>query len=210
MDRKLTKKEKLFMDSLAKHLIINAFEMGEVIPEDLESKEKFKEALDKFRKSLGSKGDVIDMAIDYKELLLKRAEAEFSDNNVEFAALFIGMYFEHSTNYLILTISEKKGFTPDTIKSLMKLAFTAKLTWVFEILNLPLYRLENIKMIQKFLNTVRNPFVHYKYPVKDGEVTFKEYRFKEIEIKKAITYHKHYITKQLYNGNKGRLKNLLK
>lgn len=202
--------DKRLAKSVTKSLIHSLFVDGTLTKDDLKDKSTLWGKVSKLLK----KNVTFNFVIDHTETLLSTAQEYSKKGKYEYAKMFYALFFEHSTNGLINSECTKRKISRESINEILRLNLEQKLTWLLEFLKLPKYKSDNLIKIKK-LSDERNAFVHYKYKSEPGDVIpdidkEKEENKNQIEdIKKCVEYHKTYITKALYSGNKKKLSKLL-
>ncbi|QRO32503.1 hypothetical protein [Chromobacterium violaceum] len=155
----------------------------------------------------------INMVIDYRENILKEAEALQKKKQYDFSIIYYAMFFEHSINGIITHQTEKLNLSTKSKMGIIKSTnIESKFTWILEILELPTFNSTHLKTIIK-TSEIRNAMIHYKWsPVEDNPKKDEENEKIALisQIKKTITYMKKYETRILYNRNKSKLQEILK
>lgn len=200
--------DKKLAESVAKSVIHSFFKDGLLTQNDIKDKPTLSRKVGRLLKSQ----TVFDVVIDHTNTLLSSAQEYARKGNYDYAKIFYSLFFEHSTNGLISYECRKRKISKESTNEILRLGLEHKLTWLFELLKLPKYKSGNLTLIKK-LSDERNAFVHYKFKPRplDADTSIEETKnVKQIkDVSQCVKYHKVYISKVLYSGNKKRLSKLI-
>jgi hypothetical protein len=192
------------LENLAKSLLIN----GDLNEEDLLNERVLFSKISNVLKA-----SKIEISVDYRETLEKYANSYFKDGDYNMAIVMSCMFFEHTINGIMVKEIEKKDIELSHRRDILKtLRFDQKMTWMLRLLGLPKFNQTHLRNIREGMK-LRNSFVHYKYPiVPDDPDEDESDKLKTVleNLFKAIVYFKRYESRTYFNGNKGKLENLMK
>jgi hypothetical protein len=209
LEKVQSKKVENLQNFLFESFVKSLLKQGEITLDDFNDKEKLNKKLLK----LNDKAD-FKIVIDHKTDLLETARYFLKQKEYNKSKLFYATYFEHEINGLIIELCEKKKIEKKTINDIIKsVTIIGKFTWLPLILGATKVSEVHKNIILRTADE-RNAYVHYKYNPGEDENENEEKESKIIKefqrIESTITYIKKYKSRNIFNGNKTRIENLIR
>ena len=198
-------KYKSSLDSIAKNIIRSYFVNGDLTDADLKLPQN-----DFFQKvrQVTEKSNFQFLTIDHRDSILEKAYDFFETKEYNLGKVFLAMFFEHSLNSIIDHACFKRKISEKVkIEIIKNVNLNGKLTWLLQLLGLPIFNDNHKKVIIKIADD-RNAFIHYKWkPVNMDERNQETDELKKIKL--AVRYMKKYETTILFQNNKQKLERKL-
>ncbi|MBY6069879.1 hypothetical protein KUV35_01110 [Marinobacter salsuginis] len=203
-----SKEERRRLNSVIRKIYEGLLASGDLTAEDLEDGETLRSKV----LSLLD-GPEIQFSIDHRDKLLPNAEQFANEGSFELALMFYATYYEHTINGIIGTTVHRLDLSANVTKGMLRTVnLEGKLTWVLEVLGLPIFNANYLKTIKK-VSEARNAFIHYKWQPTPGDIkSSSEHKLGELAVdaSKAANYFKKFEARCLFKGNKGRLHRAIK
>ncbi|GJF03424.1 hypothetical protein [Pseudonocardia sp. D17] len=102
--------------------------------------------------------------LDHRSALLAQADSAFSGGNHEIAVVLWATWVEHNVNSVFLQQCRRLDVSDESARTLLRsVGLRVKLTALWELASLPPLGKEAVGQIDQ-LSSLRNSFVHYKWP----------------------------------------------
>jgi hypothetical protein len=169
-----------------KTLVNQFYKDGLLVDDDLKNRESFVKKMESIIEGI-DKSPRLMVIIDHRDTMIKQAEKFYSDGDFEFGKIFYATYFEHTLNYLIDHVAQKKELDSKTRKEIIQsVQIRGKTSWLLKLLELKPLNKNHLKTIND-LSEQRNSFVHFKWnDFEDVDSDAEDSKTKNLNFKKKL------------------------
>lgn len=155
--------ESNFARSFLETVLTTAIESGDILVGDRQVDDILADFREWARNLAASDGD-IPLTIEHRPGLLTQAEQHAAAANYTIALILYATWIEHSINDLVTRGLERQNVSQRSTRALLRaVSLDPKITALWEVAGIPAMDTELVKSILR-IASVRNEFVHYKWP----------------------------------------------